>query len=486
MLFFSSNGTVRAAWNLSLTPVTFYTATRPSQPMAWYPDSDPECFLPPFCGNFFYAPNIIFENEKYKMWATVDDMIFYFESTDGKTWTNGRKIMSAIQTNWENDANCRLVNGVNLCGGLSNPVVVKGVTSGWTYTMYYTAGPTVNTTTNGGLGVAFSNDGINWTRFSGNPIRRFPGGGTFAANAIKIGTKRYVFFYGGGNFARNDSPPLQAAIDLGNGTNLGQDITTFGGTKTVYPITYDVQTNGCWLYDRGVTGSDWGTAGPTKFQIYKDSNCLTNLGTKVAEINSTLTGNVGNGIAGAGIKERDGNGQVVSGLTSLQLYFGSGDVWAGWQPKSVTLTFSGDSPLGALNTPSCDEIFGWALDKDDATKPINVDFYYDVLDSEHFLKRVLADSIWSGICSYLKITQNCNDNHKFSLNTPTILKNGKTHTIYAFGINLSGTIGGNSQLAGSPKTITCSPTSGISQLRQLLGTFTHIFDYNKLMGNFGK
>ncbi len=478
-----------AAWTTTITPVNFYTTTRPNAPMTWYPASDPECFLYPHCMNLFYAPNIIFENGTYKMWTTVDDMIFYADSTDGLTWRNGRIVMKAIQTNWENDGICETqANGSTLCGGLSNPVVIKNVTSGWVYTMYYTAGPTVNTSTNGGLGVAFSNDGINWTRYSGNPIRKFVGGGTFAANAMRIGNKRYVFFYGGGNYSQNNAPPLRAAEDLGNGTNLGMDIITFGDTqvsKTAYPIAYDTQTNSCLMYNRGVTGADWGAAGPTKFQIYTGSDCFNNLGTQVAEITPTLTGSSSNGIAGTGIKERDGNGQIIQ-TGSLRLYFGSGNIWGGWHPESVNLT--GENPTGALNSPTCNEISGWALDKDDATQPITIHFYYDVLDSSHFLSATLANDTWPGLCAYppLNLQQPCNDNHKFSLPTPSSLKDGKTHTIYAFGINLNGTLGGNNQLSGSPKTITCSQTSGITELRQLLGAFTNIIDYTKLVGNFGK
>ncbi len=347
LLLFLFHGSEVAAESVpSLIPVNFYSAYRPGAPLAWYPDPDSEYCYILGCRHFFYGPNIIAENEKYKMWTTINDMIFYFESTDGRNWTNGRLAMSAIQNNWENSGDCRTSDDTTVCGGLSNPVVVKGVTPGWNYTMYYTGGPTINTQTNGGLGVAFSSDGINWARFSGNPIRRFPGGGTFAANALKIGTKRYVFFYGGGNFAQNDSPPLKAVEDPGDGVHLGADITTFGGvgmpSKTAYPIAYDTGSNTCWYYYRDT----WGIAGPSSFYIYKGSDCFNNLGTRIAIINQGLTGNIGNGIAGAGIKERDGNGQVVSGATNLQFYFGAGDAWAGWQPKSVILA---SSPITILD-----------------------------------------------------------------------------------------------------------------------------------------
>jgi hypothetical protein len=493
VFFLLSPKNLWAGWAPSLTPVSFYTATRPSQPMAWYPDVDLECFFPPGCGNFFYAPNIIAETGKYKMWTTIDDMIFYFESTDGRTWTNGHKVMSAIQSNWENDANCRLINGSSLCGGLSNSVVVKGVTSGWTYTMYYTAGPTVNTNTNGGLGVAFSNDGINWTRYTGNPIRKFPGGGTFAANAMKIGDKFFIFFYGGGNYAQNDAPPLRVAADSGNGTKLGNDFVTFGNTqtsKTAYPIAYDAQAGSCWFYNRGVGSADWGSAGPIKFQIYKGSDCFFNLGTQVAEVTSALTGSTGNGIAGVGIKERDGNGQLLSGTSSLQLYFGAGEVWAAWQPKSVTISPStSNSPIGVLHLLDCQTASGWALDEDNSAASIDIHFYYDAFDSQHFLGSTKADKSWPGICSYHSLSQPpCTDNHKYIFNIPSTIKDGKSHQIYAFGLNASGTGGTNAPLTGSPKTLTCQTSAGIniSNLRQLLQNFTNIFDYNKIVGNYGK
>lgn len=122
---------------------------------------------------------------------------------------------------------------------------------------------------------------------------------------------------------------------------------------------------------------------------------------------------------------------------------------------------SGGDPKGWLDRADCNSISGWTCDADNYSQPLNV----------HLYKDGPADS-GTGITGDITANQSresavgaeCggNSNHGFSYDTPNSLKDGLTHFIYAYGINIGG--GNNSLLSGSPKTINCgtSGTSGTS------------------------
>ncbi len=287
-------------WDAIITPISF-----PSVPQ-------------------FYSPEVIYDSGIYKMWATAGDRIRYYTSSDGKNWTGGQTVLSAEVGSWEDDGN----NFEGYQGGISNPVVVKGVTPGYLYTMYYTAGEAHNTSTQGGLGIAFSNDGENWTRYKENPFRSTPGGRTNLAQALTIGKKRYLYYTRAYDFV--SGLDVVIAEDSGDGIHfINEKVFPLRG---VVPIFYDNSTGTCWM-TRALGGSP---SGPKEIHVYSNSDCFTNVGTEIAVINSQQTGNITN--FGHATKERDSNGQRVSATSSVQLYFASGNTWGNWQPKSVTLT----------------------------------------------------------------------------------------------------------------------------------------------------
>ena|SRR6266403_6403584 len=110
--------------------------------------------------------------------------------------------------------------------------------------MYYTAGSDPNTASQGGVGIAFSNDGINWTRWNGNPLRTFIGGHTFAVQNLRIDGKHYLYFSGGGG--TTTAPDLRVLQDVGGGTTLSPDkVLRLGGN--VYPLFFDTSSASCWL-----------------------------------------------------------------------------------------------------------------------------------------------------------------------------------------------------------------------------------------------
>jgi predicted GH43/DUF377 family glycosyl hydrolase len=120
----------------------------------------------------FYAigqPSVIMEDDTFKMWyvaAGIDykGRVLYAWSIDGTTWTkygNGAVIMDVDSAgSWDR-------------GWLDTPEIVHGPNG---YLLYFygdTAGggsPDPQVPTSCALGVATSPDGINWSRFSGNPI----------------------------------------------------------------------------------------------------------------------------------------------------------------------------------------------------------------------------------------------------------------------------------------------------------------------------
>lgn len=274
----------------------------------------------------FYSPSMIFENGLYKMWVTAGDRIRYYTSKDGNVWSGGQTVFYAQSGTWEIDGG----SFEGYAGGISDPRVIANATPGWKYTMYYTAGAAPNTNTSGGLGVAFSNDGISWVRSTKNPIRRFPGGNAFAVQSLQIENKKYFYFYGGGNMAAGLPPELRVTEDLGDGESFGSDQILPMGSRA-YPLAYDASSNTC-LFAENVYNADV----PQDIQIYSGSNCFTNLGQAVAKIGIAHTGKSYN--FGAGIKERDPSGQWNSAKGEIQLIFASGNQWGNWQPASLSLT----------------------------------------------------------------------------------------------------------------------------------------------------
>jgi len=121
-------------------------------------------------------------------------------------------------------------------------------------------------------------------------------------------------------------------------------------------------------------------------------------------------------------------------------------------------------PEGYLDHADCNTIGGWARDPD-TTNTIRVDLYIDgEAGSGTFLGGTYANIYRSDLPFSDK-------NHGFNITTPSSLKDGKTHTIYAYAIDSEG--GTNPLLSDSPKTITCSSApSPPSNVQASDGTYT--------------
>jgi len=112
------------------------------------------------------------------------------------------------------------------------------------------------------------------------------------------------------------------------------------------------------------------------------------------------------------------------------------------------------APKGNHDVSTCEVSLGWACDPDNYSQPVKVHFYADAPHpSGVFFGEVTADTAREdikGMCGGYS-------NHGFSFATPELLKDGKEHRIYAYGINLDSN--DNPLLYGTPSGVfTCGGT----------------------------
>jgi len=113
-------------------------------------------------------------------------------------------------------------------------------------------------------------------------------------------------------------------------------------------------------------------------------------------------------------------------------------------------------PEGSLDKADCNAFWGWARDPD-TKEAIYVHLYYDGpagSDSGVYLGSISANQYRGDLCNlWGNGDEDCY--HGFFLEPPDILKDGREHQIYAYGIDSQG--GQNPLLENCPKTIKCTP-----------------------------
>jgi len=125
-----------------------------------------------------------------------------------------------------------------------------------------------------------------------------------------------------------------------------------------------------------------------------------------------------------------------------------------------TVSKKNHDPVGNLESVNCNQIVGWAGDADDINQPVEVAFY---VEGKRIRRMRAFRSREKAICNIIKgnsdvekkAEQTCN--HGFSFATPRSLKDGETHLVYGYAVNLKGTQGKKTKnLWNSPKAIKCA------------------------------
>jgi predicted GH43/DUF377 family glycosyl hydrolase len=145
-------------------------------------------------------PSVLYENGLYKMWYLGNsgpgtDLIGYATSTDGFTWN--RPVVGLISFGGNTNNNIVLDQGSPGdfdAGGVYAPHVIK---DGNLYKMWYTGWDG-----RGEIGYATSSDGLNWVKYSGNPVLRVGSSGewddqnVWHPTVLKVDTQFFIW-YGG-------------------------------------------------------------------------------------------------------------------------------------------------------------------------------------------------------------------------------------------------------------------------------------------------
>lgn len=284
----------------------------------------------------FYRPSIMKDDGSYKMWVTSGDRVRYFTSLDGVNWGDGQTVLFATDE-WELDGG--LFEGYR--GGISDPVVIKNAVNGHKYTMFYTAGLAPNTQVHGGLGMAFSEDGVHWSKSTQNPIRKFVGGNCFARQALNINGRKYFYFQGGGDASQNIAPKLRV-VEIFSDGSLGSD-QILSLNSNAYPLAYDVHAQRC-VFALDQFDSQ---GAPFNISIYTGSDCFQDMGVLAGSVGRNDSSKVYN--FGAGLINRSSEG-IIFDSTKAQLVLSSGDTWGNWKALFATLDLPFVSPID--NTPT--------------------------------------------------------------------------------------------------------------------------------------
>lgn len=140
---------------------------------------------------------------------------------------------------------------------------------------------------------------------------------------------------------------------------------------------------------------------------------------------------------------------TISGSSVYVAYEGS--TFAAIRYKKSTLPDA--AARGYLDAASCTAISGWSEDPDSPNTAVTVNLYFD---------QPLGKSGGSGsmkVMAATKRTDLCTSigscNHAYSVPMPIGVKDGKRHTVYAYGHDVQGNAA--SILTNAPKTFTCAP-----------------------------
>lgn len=113
------------------------------------------------------------------------------------------------------------------------------------------------------------------------------------------------------------------------------------------------------------------------------------------------------------------------------------------------------APKGSIDNATCSTFKGWACDPNDYSQSLNIHFY---ADGQAGANGTLVGITTANLTRDSAVVTKCGgfSNHGFIFNTPKSLKDGESHEVYAYAIDIGINSTYNPKLGGSPKTITCS------------------------------
>lgn len=330
--------------------------------------------FPPHAG-YDYAPSMIREGNFDKFWWCGDDVpggpdstfkdVIYYRSVDRTTmtWSPILKVLTPSASGWDS---------IHVC----DPAVVRGTFSingqNYSYAMYYTGLQDADGTDNR-IGVAFSNDGINWTKYAGNPVisPQVEPSLTYGAGQPAVfnanGASTLYVFYTDISTVHDHRSWVKVTSDGINFSTptLLSNVSNFGQVAVNGDYGYDAQTDTFYgLFGDRARLNGPGNADNDKeafaLSIYSipGSQLLAGQGTWsfLGTIDTNLTGSYLNHTPGI---LRDGFGNVTPWLPAIGVYFTRGNnsfnswdlSWVIWDNQPNTLA------LSRWYSPSVNEIW---------------------------------------------------------------------------------------------------------------------------------
>jgi len=142
---------------------------------------------------------------------------------------------------------------------------------------------------------------------------------------------------------------------------------------------------------------------------------------------------------------------------------------------------AGRQPIGYLDGVVLPEgyVGGWAFDPDDSSVSIQVKIYFDgPKETGTLVSTVATDGYRPDANAASQIT----GNHGFTISIPGSFRDGRTHNVYVYAVDS----GNNSlvALSGNPKSFSLAAVRKQGDLNN--DNRVDIFDYNILVGNFGR
>ena len=143
---------------------------------------------------------------------------------------------------------------------------------------------------------------------------------------------------------------------------------------------------------------------------------------------------------------------------TVSAYDAAGNLSSRSSAASAATPSADQVPKGYHESSDCGASLGWACDPDNYAQSLQVYLYADGPAGQG----IFLGSETASAAREAAVGAECGGHtaHGFTFPTPASVKDGASHTLYAYAINLNA--GGNPLLTGSPKTITCAAPGDVA------------------------